>query len=53
MVKDDHIHSYVEAQRLPLGEGAMLLCHEDLADVTSRALSLVARLGFRSWQEQP
>lgn len=53
MAKDDLIHAYVEAERLPLGESALLLCQQELAGATLRALKLVARPGFRVYQDPP
>ncbi|MGH8544767.1 MAG: hypothetical protein ACREX3_14310, partial [Gammaproteobacteria bacterium] len=53
MSKDDLIHAYVEAERLPLGESALVLCQQELAGPALRALTLVARPGFRVCQDPP
>ncbi len=46
LTKDNLMQVFVEVERLPLGEAAMVLCQEELSSAVADALAIVARPGF-------
>jgi hypothetical protein len=48
--KDDLLQAFVEVERLPLGEAALVFCTDQLAAQVTKALGLIARPGFTSKQ---
>lgn len=50
--RDDLLHTFVELERLPLGEEGLLLCQAGLVPTLERALELVARPGYKLWRSE-
>jgi hypothetical protein len=51
--KDTLVHAYIEAERVPLGEMAILLCKDELTAAVEEALGAVARPGWSKRADLP